>query len=134
MNTEERSLRAHYPIQNLVRTMRLQRLEDARDRIRTACAERNYFSPVFQLVEYDFSEGLCSPHPSQVQQDLQKMFEKFLELESFTADAVYEDISLKVWELANDEYLQFDWETFQETAGDGVRELREQGYHIDFET
>jgi hypothetical protein len=134
MNTEERSLRTHYPIRNLVRTMRLQRLEDARDRIRTACAERNYFSPVFQLFRHEFTEGLCPPDPSQVQQDLQKMFEKFLELESFTADAVYEDISLKVWELANDEHLQFDWETFQETAGDGVRELREQGYHIDFET
>jgi hypothetical protein len=134
MNTEERSLRTHYPIRNLVRTMRLQRLEDARDRIRTACAERNYFSPVFQLFRHEFTEGLCPPDPSQVQQDLQKMFEKFLELESFTADAVYEDISLKVGELANDEHLQFDWETFQETAGDGVRELREQGYHIDFET
>jgi len=44
-----------YPIQILARTIRLHRLEDARDRIRTVCAERNYFSPVFQLVRYDFA-------------------------------------------------------------------------------
>src|SRR4051794_12084371 len=56
-NTEEISLCAHYamvyPIQTLLRTMRRQSLEDARERIRTACAERNYFSPVFQLVRYE---------------------------------------------------------------------------------
>jgi hypothetical protein len=98
------------------------------------CAERNYFSPVFQLVRYDYSEGLCPPHPSQVQHDLQKMFEKFFALGSPTGDAVYEDILLKVWETANDGHLHFDWETFQETAGKGVRELREQGYLIEFET
>jgi coenzyme F420-reducing hydrogenase gamma subunit len=121
-----------YPIQTLTRTIRLHRLEDARDRIRTVCAERNYFSPVFQLVRYDFAKGRCPPDPGQVRQDLQTMFETFLALESFTADAVYEDISLKVWELANDEHLHFDWETFQETAGEGVRGLREQGYLIDF--
>jgi coenzyme F420-reducing hydrogenase gamma subunit len=108
-----------YFFEILAGTMRRHRLEDARDRIRTACAERNYFSPVFQLVRYDFDEGRCPPDPSQVQQDLQTMFEKFFALESSTADAVYEDISLKVWEMANDEHLHFDWETFQETAGEG---------------
>ena len=113
---------------------RPQRLEAAHERIITVCAERNYFSPAFQLVKYDFSEGLCPPHPSQVQHDLQKMFDKFLALNSATANAVYEDISLKVWEMANNEHLHFDWETFQETAGKGVRDLREQGYLIDFET
>jgi hypothetical protein len=121
-----------YFFEILARTTRRHRLEDARDRIRTVCAERNYFSPVFQLVQYEFSEGRYPPHPSQVQQDLQTMFEKFFALESFTVDAVYEDISLKVWEMANDEHLHFDWETFQETAGEGVRSLREQGYLIDF--
>jgi hypothetical protein len=121
-----------YFFEILARTTRRHRLEDARDRIRTVCAERNYFSPVFQLVQYEFSGGRYPPHPSQVQQDLQTMFEKFFALESFTVDAVYEDISLKVWEMANDEHLHFDWETFQETAGEGVRSLREQGYLIDF--
>jgi hypothetical protein len=62
------------------------------------------------------------------------MFEKFLALESATAVAIYEDISLKAWGMANDEHLCFDWETFQETAGKGVRGLRELGYRIDFET
>lgn len=139
MPTEERSSRPtisveHQP-QTFTSTMaRPQRLEAAHERIITVCAERNYFSPAFQLVKYDFSEGLCPPHPSQVQHDLQKMFDKFLALNSATANAVYEDISLKVWEMANNEHLHFDWETFQETAGEGVRDLREQGYLIDFDT
>jgi hypothetical protein len=53
-----------YPIQTLTRTIRLHRLEDARDRIRTVCAERNYFSPVFQLVRYDFAKGLARQTPA----------------------------------------------------------------------
>jgi len=112
-----------------------QRLEVARERIRAACAERNYFSPAFQLATSDSSETfMCPPDPDQVLRDLQTLFEKFLALDSFAADAVYEDISLKVWEMANDEHLCFDWETFQETAGKGVRGLREKGYRIDFPT
>jgi hypothetical protein len=139
MNTEETSLRANVSVEHPTRipisaVATSQRLEAARERIILVCSERNYFSPVFQLVRYDYSEGLCPPHPSQVQHDLQKMFEKFLALGSATADAAYEDISLKVWEMANDEHLHFDWETFQETAGRGVRDLREQGYLIEFDT
>jgi hypothetical protein len=139
MNTEETSLYANVSVEHQTQiptniTARPQRLEAARERIKSVCAERNYFSPAFQLVRYDYSEGLCPPHPGQVQRDLQKLFEKFLELGTATADAVYEDISLKVWEMANDEHLHFDWETFQETAGTGVRHLREQGYLFDFDT
>jgi hypothetical protein len=117
MNTEETSLRANVSMERRTQIptsiiARPQRLEAARERIRSVCAERNYFSPVFQLVRYDYSEGLCPPHPSQVQHDLQKMFEKFFALGSPTGDAVYEDILLKVWETANDGHLHFDWETF----------------------
>lgn len=139
MNTEETSLYANVSVKRRSQIptsimARPQRLEAARKRIKSVCAERNYFSLAFQLVTYDYSEGLCPPHPSQVQHDLQKLYEKFLTLRSATADAVYEDISLKVWEMANDEHMHFDWETFQETAGTGVRGLREQGYLFDFDT
>ena len=60
------------------------------------------------------------------------MFEKFLALKPAVTGAVYGDISLKVRAVANDEHLCLDWETFQQTAGKGVRDLREQGYLIDF--
>lgn len=134
--TQRPSLSMEHPIQNPASmTASPQRLEAARERIKTACAERNYFSPAFQVAKSDSSETLfCPPNPGQVQRDLQTMLEKFLALGSVTADAVYEDISLRVWEMANDEHLCFDWETFQETAGKGVRDLREKGYRIDFET
>lgn len=138
MNTDQRSLHANLSMQDPTQISASkarppQRLEVARERIRTVCAERNYFSPVFQVTKHDPSEGRCPPDPDQVQHDLQTMFERFLALESVTANAVYEDISLRVWEMANDENLCLDWEIFQEVARNGVRVLGERGYIIDFE-
>lgn len=98
------------------------------------CVERDQFSSAFRLTQYDVHEGFCPPHPSEVHHELQKMFETLLPLESGTADAVWEEISPKVREMANDEHLHFDWETFQETAGIRVGDLREQGSLVDFKT
>jgi hypothetical protein len=69
MNFEERSLRANQSMEHRSQisasiTRPQHRLEVARERMNAVCAERNYFSPVFQLAEYDFGEDFCPPHPS----------------------------------------------------------------------
>lgn len=109
------------------------RLEAARQRIVTVCAECNYFNPTFQIApSFDSpSETFCLPDSKQIQRDLQTMFERFLALESVQADGVYEDMAVEVEDVANNEYLRFDWEVFQEAVGRRVRMLREQGYLIE---
>lgn len=104
-----------------------QRLEAARSRINTACAERNYFSPTFQIAPCDPSQAQHPPNPEQLERDLQTMFKRFLALDSTQADGVYEDMAVEVGDMANNEFLRFDWEVFQEAVGRRVRMLRERG-------
>jgi superoxide dismutase len=76
----EKSVVVHANRNLAIMTAAPQRLEVARERIRAACAERNYFSPAFQLATSDSSETfMCPPDPDQVLRDLQTLFEKFQE-------------------------------------------------------
>lgn len=123
-------------------TLPPQRLDTARERIRIACAEYNYFNPNFSLKvqhsspfpsngEVGNEHGLCPPDPGQLITDLQKLFERIVMLESVAADQVYEDISAKIWLMATDEYGEFDWEKFKDIIGYGLNELNQQGLFIE---
>jgi hypothetical protein len=46
-------------------------------------------------------------------------------LKSAAADKAYEDMSMRIWEMANDEYSDFDWEIFKDVIERGVYELNE---------
>jgi hypothetical protein len=121
-------------------TMPPQRLDAARERINTVCAEHNNFNPnsylTHQLMRFSSRIGQAShlyplpPHPAQLRADLQQLFERVRTLESVAADQVYEDMSMRIWEMANDEYSEFDWKIFKDVINRGVYELNEQGHWV----
>jgi hypothetical protein len=116
-------------------TMLRQRLDAARERISTVCAEHNNFNPnsylTHQLMRFSSRDGEASdgyplqPDPAQLRSDLQKLFERVRMLKSAAADKAYEDMSMRIWEMANDEYSDFDWEIFKDVIERGVYELNE---------
>jgi hypothetical protein len=70
------------------------------------------------------------PDPAQLRADLQDLFERIRTLESAAADQAYEDMSVRIWEMANDEYSDFDWEIFKDVIGRGVMELKKRGHWV----
>jgi hypothetical protein len=123
-------------------TMPPQRLDAARERISTVCAEHNHFNPnsylVHQLTRFSSRVGYAyandryplPPDPAQLRGDLRELFERILMLESVAADKAYEDMSVRIWEMANDEHSDFDWEIFKVVIGRGLMELGEQGHWV----
>lgn len=117
------------------------RLNTARERIDAVCTEYNYFNPtcfvtgltssIFSCAGAEYERRFCSPDPDQLKIDLQALFERFLALESATADNAYRRISLHAWEMANDEYGSFDWEKFKEIIGVEVEKVNEHGCCVD---
>jgi hypothetical protein len=123
-------------------TISNQRLEKARARIETVCAERNFFNPSWYFTR---RSSICTMHtgmmygkflrlwdPEQLKADLQALFERVRTLESVEADEVYEQISVKIRDKANDEYGQFDWHVFKDSIGNGTVELSEHDYFVEF--
>jgi hypothetical protein len=116
-----------------------QRLNAARERISTVCAEHNNFNPnsylVHQLMRFSSRVGYAyasdryplPPDPAQLRSDLRELFERIPMLESAAADKACEDMSVRIWEMANDEYSNFDWEIFKVVIRDGLMELNDQG-------